>query len=170
MSQKSDDALECLEPPMRVKQVQTVAMTASGAIILLLFFAESQIAKFNFVGNAILIGAYICAVTAVAATFVRYRREHRASLPSWRRIPYALALAMLALLCFTPFVTWHLVSSGNYPSWPNSRHEPISSCLFWANVAAIVLIWFGSGRSRIGLALVALLLFLLWALPIAIAT
>ena len=145
-------------------------MTASAAMILLLFFAESQIAKFNFVSNAILIGAYICAVTAVAATFVRYHREHRASLPSWRRIPYALALALLAVLCLAPFVTAHLVFSGNYPSFPNSRHEPISSCLFWANVAAIVLIWFGSGWSRIGLTLVAFLLLLLWALPIALAT
>jgi hypothetical protein len=88
-------------------------------------------------------------------------------LPNWRRVPYAMSLILMVALSLSPLVTWALALSGTYPS-AASPHDPIFLVLFIANVAAVTLIWFGRGWSRVGLAALNLLLFLFWAFPLGV--
>ena len=49
-----------------------------------------------------------------------------------------------------------------------ASHRPdyLFLCLFWANVIAPILVWFGSGWSRVGLTVVAFWIFFFWAFPL----
>jgi hypothetical protein len=150
---------------MNAKKVQAASIVLSGVLILI---ALSDIPFFrsNFVGISFLILGYVSVLIAVASTLFRYRNEQRGSLPNWRRVPYALSLILIVALSLSPLVTWPLALSGEYPA--THHHDPIFLILFGANVSAMVLIWFGRGWSRIGLAALNFLLLLLWAFPMAI--
>jgi len=154
---------------MEAKKVQTASIILSGSLILM---ALSDIPPFQskVMGISALVSGYLSALIAVGITWFRYRNEHRGFLPNWRRIPYALSLLLMVALSLSPLVTWPLVLSGKYPTFPGptSRHDPIFFILFGANVSAMVLLWFGRGWSRLGLTALNFVLLLLWAFPMGV--
>lgn len=155
---------------MVAKKLQAASIILSGSLILM---ALSGIPPFQskVVGISALVLGYLAALIAVGITWFRYRIEDRAFLPNWRRIPYALSLVLMVALSLSPLLTWLLVLSGKYPTFPGpaSRHEPLFFILFGTNVSAMVLLWFGRGWSRLGLTALNFVLLLLWAFPIGIA-
>ena len=150
-----------VNPSMKAKNVQVASIVLS-ALLILMALSDIPLLRSKSVEIALLVLAYVSVLMAVASTVLRYRNEHRGLLPKWRRVPYALSLLLLAALSLSPLVTWGLALSWKYPS-PASRSDPIFFILFGANVAAVTLIWFGRGWSRVGLAALNFLLFLFGA-------
>jgi hypothetical protein len=151
---------------MRAKNVQVASIVLSG-LLMLMALSDIPLLRSKSSEIALLILAYVSLLIAVASTVLRYRNEHSGLLPKWRRIPYALSLTLMAALSLSPLVTWGLALGWKYPS-PASRNDPIFFILFGANVAAVTLIWFGRGWSRVGLAVLNLILFLFWAFPMSV--
>jgi len=147
-------------------------MMASTLLVPLAFLGGNRLDRSEFALPAFLITAYVCVVVAVTSTFVRYRREQRTSLPSWRRIPYVIALGLLLALCLSPLVTWPLALSSKYTGGEYHAHanrpDFVFLGLFGANAAALMLIWFGRGWSRLGLAVVSCWILFLWAFPLGV--
>jgi hypothetical protein len=131
------------------KNLQTAALTVSTLFVPIAFAEERWLSQSKFSFIAFVVALYACVLIALISTLIRFRREQRDSLPSWRRTPYALGLAILLALCSSPLATWLLALS--------KTHDPdyLFFCLFGANVTAAVLLWFGSGWSRLGLTVVA---------------
>jgi hypothetical protein len=123
---------------------------------------ESWLGGSELWGVSFLVVLYACVVTAVISTFVRYQNEQRDSLAQWRRVPYVVGLVLLSALCLFPVATWPIALSGTHL---NLRYAVL--CLFGTNVAAVILIWFGSGWSRLGLTVVGYWICFLWAFPLA---
>jgi len=146
-----------------VKNLQTGALTVSGLFVPIAFAGESWLSQSKFFGSAFFVALYACVLIAVSSTLVRYRREQRVSLASWRRTPYALGLILLVLLSFCPLATWPIALS-------QTSHHPdyLFLCLFGANVTAAILLWFGSGWPRLGLTVVAFWICFLWAFPLGV--
>jgi hypothetical protein len=132
-------------------------------LLVPVFMAEEHwLAGSELWGVAFLVVVYACVVTAIATTIVRNRSEQRDSLAQWRRIPYVIGLAFLSVLCLLPLVAWPIALSGMDL---HLRYAVL--CLFGANVAAVILIWFGSGWARIGLTVAGYWICFLWAFPFA---
>lgn len=151
---------------MKAKHVQAASIIVS-ALLILMALSDLPFLRSKAAEILLLILGYVAVLIAVASTVFRYRNEHRGLLPNWRRIPYAISLTLMVALSLSPLVTWALALNSSYPS-ATSRHDPIFFTLFGANVAAIALIWFGRGWSRVGLAALNLLLFLFWAFPMGV--
>jgi len=138
-------------------------MVASGVFVPIAIGAGNWLSRSELVGIFFLVALYACVVTAVSSTVVRYRNEQRGSLAQWRRAPYTAGLDLLLALCLCPLATWPIALSGT------DLHLRFAVlCLFGANVAAVILVWFGSGWSRLGLTVVAYWICFLWAFPLAL--
>jgi len=151
---------------MKAKNVQAASIILS-ALLFMMALSNTPLLRSNSAEISLLVLGYVSVLIAVASTVLRYRNEHRDLLPNWRRVPYALSLILMVALSLSPLVTWALAWSGTYPN-AASPHDPIFLVLFIANVAAVTLIWFGRGWSRVGLAALNLLLFLFWAFPLGV--
>ena len=124
--------------------------------------AGNWLSRSELVGISFLVALYACVVTALSSTVVRYRNEQRVSLAQWRRAPYIAGLVLLLTLCLCPLAAWPIALSGTV------LHLRIAVfILFGANVAAVILVWFGSGWSRLGLTVVAYWICFLWVFPLA---
>jgi hypothetical protein len=146
-----------------VKNLQTGALTVSALFIPIAFAGENWLSHSNFWGISFFVVLYACVLIGVGSTLVRYRREQRVSLASWRRTPYRLGLILLALLSFCPLATWSIALSET-----GHRLHYLFPCLFVANVAAAILLWFGSGWPRLGLTVIAFWICFLWAFPLGV--
>jgi hypothetical protein len=146
-----------------VKNLQTGALTVSAVFVPIAFAGENWLSHSNFLGIAFFVVLYACVLISVSSTLVRYRRELRVSLASWRRTPYSVGLVLLLVLCLCPLATWSIGLSG-------TSHHPdyLFLCLFGANVTAAILLWFGSGWSRLALTVVAFWICFLWAFPLGV--
>jgi len=142
-------------------------MTSSALLIPLVFSAERWLMASKAVFITVVVLIYTAVITALGSTILRYRREHRTYLPRWRRIPYAVALWFLVLLCISPAITWTTVPSSDPGSGPSSR-DYLFLTLIGMNATAAILIWFGRGWSRLGLLVVSFWILLLWAFPLGI--
>jgi hypothetical protein len=151
---------------MKAKNVQAASIILS-ALLFTMALSNTPLLRSTSAQISLLVLGYVSVLMAVASTVLRYRNEHRDLLPNWRRVPYAMSLILMVALSLCPLVTWALALSGTYPN-AASPHDPIFLVLFIANVAAIMLIWFGRGWSRVGLAALNLLLFLFWAFPLGV--
>jgi len=151
---------------MKVKKLQTAAMTASALLVPVAAAEESWLSRSKCLGIAFVLVLYACAIISVVSTFVRYRKEQRSSLANWRRTPYAVGLVLLLMLCLCPLATWPIAVSG-----ASFRPHYLFLCLFAANVAAATLVWFGIGWwSRLGLTVVAYWICFLWVFPLALGS
>ena len=151
---------------MTLKNLQTSALALSALFTPIAFAVERRLSQ---PGELFFIPLYACVFIGVGSTIVRYRREERFSLARWRRIPYALGLVLLLLLCVCSLAIWFIVLSGIALSGPSHRPDYLFLCLFGANVIAPILLWFGSGWSRVGLTIVAFWICVLWAFPLGAA-
>jgi hypothetical protein len=147
---------------VKAKTLQTVAMVALALFVPIAIGAGNWLSRSELVGISFLVALYACVVIALSTTVVRYRNEQRVSLAQWRRAPYTLGLVLLLTLCLCPFAAWPIALSGT------DLHLRFAVlCLFGANVAAAILVWFGSGWSRLGLTVVAYWICFLWVFPLA---
>jgi Co/Zn/Cd efflux system component len=146
---------------VKAKTLQTVAMAASVVFVPIAIGAGNSLGRSELASACFLVALYACVVTAVSSTIVRYRNEQRGSLAQWRRIPYRAGLVLLLTLCLCPFATWHIAQSG-----VTLHLRSAYLGLFGANIAAVILVWFGSGWSRLGLTVVACWICFLWASPL----
>lgn len=137
-------------------------MVASAVFVPIAIGAGNWLSRSELGGISFLVALYACAVTAVSSTVVRYRSEQRGSLAQWRRAPYSAGLVLLLTLCLCPLGTWPIAMSGT------DLHRFAVRCLFGANVAAAILVWLGSGWSRVGLTIVAFWICFLWIFPFAL--
>jgi hypothetical protein len=151
-----------------VKNLQTGALTVSALFVPIAFAGERWLSHSNFFGVAFFVVLYAGVLIAVSSTLVRYRREQRVSLASWRRTPYAFGLILLLLLCLCSLAIWFIALNGNALTGTSHRPDYLFLCLFGANVIALILIWFGSGWSRVGLTVVAFWICFLWAFPLGV--
>jgi hypothetical protein len=148
---------------VRATNLQTAAITVSAVLIPVTFAGENWISSSNFWGISFVVVLYTSVLTAVASTFVRYRREQRSCLAKWRRMPYEIGLFSLLILSLCPIATWTLAVRGVTP-----HLRLVFLCLFGANAAAMVLVWFGPGWSRVGLTIVAFWICFLWGFPLGV--
>lgn len=117
----------------------------------------------EFLGASLLVVLYACVLVALFSTFVRYRNEQWSSVARWRRMPYMAGVVVLLALCLLPLATWPIVLGGV------TLHLRVAVlCLLGVNTAAAVLVWFGSGWSRLGLTLLAYWICFLWVFPLAL--
>jgi hypothetical protein len=144
------------------KNLQTGALAVSALFVPIAIAEDNWLSHSNFFGIGFFVALYASVLIALGSTFVRYQRE-RSSLASWRRTPYATGLVLLALLCLCPVATWSMALS-------RTSHHPdyLFLCLFGANVTAAILLWFGSGWSRLGLTVIAFWICVLWAFPLGV--
>jgi hypothetical protein len=149
------------------KRLQAAAMALSTLFGPIGVLGDSWLVRHDVYEMLFFVLLYCAVLISVVTTVIRYRREQRESLPAWRRIPYQTALTLLLLLCLAPLVTWPLALSGKAPP-PLSRPDPLFLSLFVPNVVATMLIWFGRGWARIGLAVVSFWILFLWAFPIGV--
>ena len=149
------------------KSLQTSAMALSTLLGSIGVLGDRWLVRHDAYDVLFFVSLYCAVVISIVATVIRYRREQREWLPTWRRIPYQTALTVLLLLCLSPLVTWPLALSGKAPA-PLSRPDPLFLSLFVPNVVAAMLIWFGRGWSRIGLAVVSFWIFFLWGFPLGV--
>jgi hypothetical protein len=71
-----------------------------------------------------------------------------------------MGVKVLLALCLLPVATWSIVFSGII------LHLRVAVlCLLGVNAAAVILLWFGSGWSRLGLTVVAYWVWFLWFFP-----
>ena len=148
---------------VKAKTFQTIAMTALVVFVPIAIGAGSWLGRSELAGVSFLVVLYVCVVTAVSGTFVRYRNEQRGSLAQWRRVPYTAGLVLLLTLCLCPLATWPIALSGI-----TLHLRPVILGLLGANIAAVILVWFGSGWSRLGLTVVAYWICFLWLFPLAL--
>jgi len=148
---------------MTARNLQAAAFVISAVLIPVAFARENWISRSNLIGISFLVVLYAAVLTAVAATFARYRKEGRSSLAKWRRIPYEVSLYFLLILALCPIATWLTALNG---ATPHLRF--VFLFLFGANAAAMILVWFGSGWSRLGLTIVGFWICFLWAFPLGV--
>jgi hypothetical protein len=147
---------------VKAKTLQTVAMVTLALFVPIAIGAGNWLSRSELVGISFLVALYACVVTALSSTVVRYRNEQRVSLAQLRRAPYIAGLVLLLTLCLCPLAAWPIALSGTV------LHLRIAVfILFGANVAAVILVWFGSGWSRLGLTVVAYWICFLWVFPLA---
>lgn len=127
------------------RNLQTAAFVVSAIFIPVAFAGQNWISRSNPVGISFFVMLYASVLTVVATTFARYRKERRSSLPKWRRIPYEVSLFVQLVLSLRPVATWLMALKG---ATPHLRFAFLF--LFGANAAAMILVWFGSGWSRLG--------------------
>ena len=149
------------------KSIQAAAMAVSTLLGPIGVLGDSWLVRHDVYEVLFFVLLYCAVLISVVTTVIRYRREQRESLPTWRRIPYQTALTLLLLLCLSPLVTWPLGLSGKALP-PLRRPDPLFLSLFVPNVVAAILIWFGRGWARIGLVVVSFWIFFLWALPLGV--
>jgi hypothetical protein len=148
---------------MTARNLQSAAFVVSAIFIPVAFAGENWISRSNLIGISFLTILYASVLTAVAATFARYRKEVRSSLAKWRRIPYEVGLSLLLALSLCPVATWLMALSG---VTPHSRF--VFLFLLGANATAMILVWFGGGWSRLGLTIVGFWICFLWAFPLGV--
>ncbi len=115
----------------------------------------------RLLSTSFLLVLYASVLAALFSTARVYGSE-RSSLAPGRRTPYIAGLAALFALSALPFATWPIALSGV------TLHLRVPVfCMLCVNAAAAILIWFGSGWSRLGLTVVAYWICFLWCIPLA---
>lgn len=142
------------------------ALALSALLAPMAIAAERLLSRSSLLFIPFLVVLYACAFIGVGSTLVRYKREERLSLVRWRRIPYVLGLVLLLSLCLCSLAIWAIVLSGIGLRGASNRPDYLFLCLFGANTIAPILVWFGSGWSRVGLTVVAFWICFLWAFPL----
>jgi hypothetical protein len=148
---------------MTATKLQAAAMTVSAALVPVAFAGENWICRSNLVALLFALILYASVLTAVTTTLARQRKEGSTFLAGWRRVPYEIGIFLLLVLSLCPIATWLMALNGTVP-----HSRMIFLFLFGANAAAIVLVWFGRGWSRIGLTIVAFWICFLWAFPFGV--
>jgi hypothetical protein len=143
--------------------VQIVAMATSALFVPVFIAGNRLIWGSRFLSISFLVVLYASVLAALFSTFVRYRSDQQSSLAQWRRTPYITGVKVLLALCLLPVATWPIVLSGI------TLHLRVAIlCSLGANAAAAILVWFGSGWSRLGLTVVAYWVWFLWFFPLGL--
>jgi hypothetical protein len=117
----------------------------------------------RFLSVSFLVVLYASVLSALFNTVACYRSEQQSSLARWRRTPFITGVVVLLALCLLPLATWPIVLSG-----VTLHLRVVVLCLLGVNAAAAILVWFGSGWSRLGLTVVAYWVWFLWFFPLAL--
>jgi len=148
---------------MTARRVRIVAMTISALFVPVYFAGSRLIWGSRFLGASFVVVLYASVLTALFGTFACYRGGQQNSLAQWRRTPYVTGVTVLLAFCLLPLATWPVALSGV------TLHLRIAVlCLLGLNAAAGILVWFGSGWSRLGLTIVAYWVCFLWLFPLAL--
>ena len=147
---------------MNARTVQTAAMAISVLFVPISIGRSRLIEGSKLLSISFLVVLYASVLAALFSTFVRYRNEQQSSLARWRRMPYITGVLLLFALCLCPIATWPIALSRV------TLHIRLAIlCLLGVNAAAAILVWFGSGWSRLGLTVVAYWIGFLWLFPLA---
>jgi hypothetical protein len=145
---------------MGARRVQIVAMATLALLVPVLTAGNNLIWGSRCLGISSFVVLYAFVIAALLSTFARYRSDQQCSLAQWRRAPYITGVKVLLALCLLPVATWSIFLSGT------TLHLRIAIlCLLTVNAAAAILVWFGSGWSRLGLTVVAYWVWFLWFFP-----
>jgi hypothetical protein len=148
---------------MDARRVRLVAIATSTLFVPIYFAASRLIWGSRFLGVSFVVVLYASVLAALLSTLTCYRSDQRSSLAPWRRTPHITGLTVLLALCLLPLATWPIMFSGVI------LHLRIAVfCLLGVNAAAAILVWFGSGWSRVGLTVVAYWICFLWVFPLAL--
>jgi hypothetical protein len=134
---------------------------ATSALLVPVFTAENRLIwGSRSLGISFFVVLYASVLAALFSAFARYRNDQQSSLAPWRRALDIMGMKVLLALCLLPIATWSIVFSGI------TLHLRVAVlCLLGANAAAVILLWFGSGWSRLGLTVVAYWVWFLWFFP-----
>jgi hypothetical protein len=134
---------------------------ATSALLVPVFTAENRLIwGSRSLGISFFVVLYASVLAALFSAFARYRKDQQSSLGPWRRALYIMGVKVLLALCLLPVATWSIVFSGII------LHLRVAVlCLLGVNAAAVILLWFGSGWSRLGLTVVAYWVWFLWFFP-----
>jgi hypothetical protein len=134
---------------------------ATSALLVPVFAAGNRLIwGSRFLGISFFVVLYASVLAALFSAFVCYRNDQQSSLAQWRRALYITGVKVLLALCLLPVATWPIVVSGI------TLHLRVAVlCLLGVNAAAAILLWFGSGWSRLGLTVVAYWVWFLWFFP-----
>lgn len=146
---------------VKTKRVQIISMGTSALFLPLVIFEGRLIWSSKLVSASFFVALYACVLAALLSTFLRYRAEQRMLLPHWRRMPYITGVLVLLVLSLAPLATWPIGLSG---VTLHLRSTVLG--LLAVNAAAAILVWFGSGWSRLGLTVVAYWVMFLWMIPL----
>ena len=137
---------------------------AISALFVPVYVAGSRLIwSSRFLSATFVVVLYASVLAALLSTFAYYRSDLQSSLAKWKRKPYITGVAVLLALCLLPLATWPIVLSGV------TLHLRVAVlCLLGVNAAAAILVWFGSGWSRLGLTVVAYWVWFLWFFPLAL--
>jgi hypothetical protein len=140
--------------------VQIVAMATSALLVPVFVAGNGLIWGSKFVRSSFFVVLSASVLAALLSAFARYRNDQQSSLTQWRRALYITGVKVLLALCLLPVATWPIVFSGI------TLHLRVAAlCLLGVNAAAAILLWFGSGWSRLGLTVVAYWVWFLWFFP-----
>lgn len=145
---------------MSARRVQIVAMVTSALLVLVFTAGNRLIWGSSFLGISFFVVLYASVLAALFSAFARYQNDQQSSLAQWRRALYIAGVKVLLALCLLPVATWPIVFSGI------TLHLRVAVlCLLGLNAVAAILLWFGSGWSRLGLTVVAYGVWFLWFFP-----
>lgn len=148
---------------VNTRRVQAVSMAISALFLSVFIPGNSLIGGPKFLSVALLGVLYGSVCAALLSTFVRYRSGHESSLAPWRRTAFITGVRVLLALCVIPLATWPIALSGI------ALHMRVPVlCFLGVNAAAVILVWFGRGWSRLGLTVVAYWVCFLWMFPLAL--
>jgi hypothetical protein len=148
---------------VNARRVQIVAMATSALFVPVFIAGNRLIWGSRFRGTSFFVVLYASVLATLFSTFACYRGDLQSSLPQWRRTLYITGVTVLLALCLLPVATWPMVLSGI------TLHLRVAVlCLLGVNAAAAILVWFGSGWSRLGLTVVAFWVCFLWFFPLAL--
>lgn len=145
------------------KRVQTIALVTSALLLPVSIFGDRLLWSSIPVTTLFAIVLYASLLASLISSLASYRSNHQSSLASWRLTAYKVGLIILLAFCALPLATWAIALSGAKPH----LHLAILG-LLGVNVGAAVLVWFGSGWSRLGLTVVAFWVCVLWVFPLAL--
>lgn len=148
---------------MNARRVRIVAMAASALFLPVYIAGSNRIWSSRFASTSFLLVLYASVLTALFSTFACYRSDRHSSLAQWRRTPYITGVIVLLALCLLPLATWPIALSG-----VNLHLHVAVLCLLGVNAIAAILVWFGSGWSRLGMTVVAYWVCFLWVFPLAL--
>ena len=134
---------------------------AASALFVPFSIAGSRIiwgSKFLTISSFVVL--YASVLAALLSTFIRYRNDEQTSIAPWRRAIYITGVIVLFALCLLPLATWPIALSAM-----TLHIRILVLSLLGLNAAAAILVWFGSGWSRLGLTVVAYWVWFLWFFP-----
>jgi hypothetical protein len=148
---------------VNAKRVQTIALATSALLLPVFSLGNKLLWSSIFLATLFAVVLYASLLASLISSLVSHRSDHQSPLASWRLTAYKVGLTVLLMFCVLPLATWAIALSGT----TLHLRFPIL-CLLGVNAGAAILVWFGSGWSRLGLTVVAFWVSFLSVFPLAL--